>query len=463
MLENISYVYILIKLEIGMRNKLFSFNILISLFFILIFATSVSAECGCGSGIECNGGVGCVFDVCLGACMSGSGERCGGSPIAYCKSGLQCVNKVCKPQGVLGTSCVTNVDCDSGLYCDLFTCKSKKSVGGSCTADWACESGLFCVDFSCQERGDSTEKCVGIGQGSCESGLVCDVYGECRHDAPLIGELCDKSNPVVPTCSEDLFCNVLRCDSTRKTGEECFDSVDCEEDLECRICLSENCNFNSQCFPKPSDEIIDKDECLSIYSSIVHESSKDEKETRTFGTGSVAVVGVGATTELGTIYGDDGRYGCYLSYCSGGELSAGISSYSTVGLYDSYDAFISGSKSLSGSTGIGEFVSISTAQVFDNAGDTVGTQDSFGFGVGLSPPVSAGYYSCNSIIRTVIEPSGIIDKIDETPEDNSTVNLGVPLMGEPLVGDPVLGEPVLEPVSENLIDMFFDWLKNLYN
>ena len=54
---------------------------------------------------------------------------------------------------------------------------------------------------------------------------------------------------------------------------------------------------------------------------------------------------------------------------------------------------------------MGEFVSVSTSQVFNAAGNFVGTQDSFGFGAGLSPPLSGGYYTCNSVMRTVIKPS----------------------------------------------------------
>ncbi len=495
--------------------------------FILMMAGTAIAECGCGKGIECKGGVECVFGVCLGACMSGSGERCGGSPVAYCKSGLDCVSGKCKTKGSLGTGCATNSNCNSGLYCDLFKCKNKKGEGGSCSADWVCKSGLecmtftcqnpgaegsscttnaecdsglycelfkcekkkdageycgiadyecktdlVCVDFYCEKKGDSKDRCIGIGQGSCKSGLVCDFYGECRHDPPLVGEVCDKKNPIVPVCAEGLFCNILRCDEGRKAGEQCFASGDCVSGLECKMCLSENCNYASQCFPQPGHEIIDKTACLAVYSKSTHKTAKDGEITMNFGAGSAATVGVGATDEIGTVYGQDGRYGCYLSYCTGGEISVGISDFATVGIYNSYDAFTNGATYTTQSAGVGEFVSISTSQVFDRAGNLAGTQDNLSFGAGVAPPLTAGYYSCNTVVRTVIDSS------DSTPDDeepdstspttpNTTPGLGdppiapptlgippiaPPTLGDPLTAPPLLGDPLTNPQISTMTD-----------
>ena len=513
----------------------------LGLIFVLILSGGVSAACGCGKGIQCTGGAGCVFDICLGACMSGSGERCGGSPIAYCKSGLDCVKGKCKSEGSSGTRCGTNKDCDSGLYCDLFTCKNEKSAGGSCSANWVCKTGLkclaltcqdpgaegsscttnaqcdsgkycelfkcqnkkgvgeycgiadyecksdlTCVDFYCAEKGDSKDRCVGIGQGSCKSGLVCDFYGECRHDPPLAGEICDKTNPVVPVCAKDLFCNILRCDEKRKAGEQCFASKDCSSGLECRVCLSKNCNYASQCFPQPSDKLIDKAKCLSMYSSSIHKEAKEKGKTMNFGAGSAVTVGVGATDEVGTVYGQDGRYGCYLSYCTGGEVSAGISDFATVGFYNSYDAFIRGSSSTTESAGVGEFVSVSTSQVFDSKGKLVGSQDSFSFGAGAAPPLSVGYYNCNSVLRTVIEPAGV------TPSDVVINNNGDKTTGPQDVNSLLIDPPNITSIDagqnnnthtevnknnsdsnsniitqvltggNNLVSGFINWLKSIF-
>ncbi|MFH0860154.1 MAG: HYR domain-containing protein [Candidatus Altiarchaeota archaeon] len=310
----------------------------------------------------------------------------------------------CQVPGVEGSSCGTNSDCNSGLYCELFTCQKKKGVGGYCgIADYECQSGLVCKDFYCQERGSAGDSCIGIGQGTCKSGLVCDFYGECRHDPSHEGELCDKTNPLVPTCASGLFCNILRCEERRKAGEECYASGDCASGLECRACFVEGCDYPSQCFPEPSHDSIDEDSCLAMYSSKTHKSAKDGAVTMNFGGGSAATVGVGATDEVGTVYGQDGRYGCYLSYCTGGEASIGISDFATVGFYNSYDDFEDASVNFVQSAGVGDFVSISTAQAFNQDGELMGTQDSFGFGIGLAPPLSVGYYTCNTILRTVID------------------------------------------------------------
>ncbi len=442
--------------------------------------TSCGKDSDCNSGLFCDWQFRCKNRLSEGSTCSDDGD---------CKSGLKCLALTCQKPGVEGSSCTTNAECNSGLYCDLFKCKAKKGVGGSCSADWVCKSGLVCLDLSCQEQGNSKERCFGIGQGSCKSGLVCDFYGECRHDPPLTGEICDKTNPVVPICAKGLFCNILRCEERRKAGEQCFASGDCASGLECRICLSKNCDYASQCFPQPSNKIIDEAACLAMYSSSTHKTAKNGGITMNFGAGSAASVGVGATDESGTVYGQDGSYGCYLSYCTGGEISAGISDFATVGLYNSYEAFISGATNTVQSAGIGEFASVSTSQVFDTAGNLVGTQDSFGFGVGLSPPLSGGYYTCNSVVRTVIKPSG--DKTSGTASSTPSVTVSSTPSGTALSDPPRImpsdtdessGQPVQPDseqdsnkenssvstptehiiVEEGIIPKFIDWLMGLF-
>jgi len=401
-----------------MKRIFFVFTLFIGVLFFLSLMGTVNADC-CPRATVCDGY--CSSGVCwksktswsLGKCLLEKGDPCGAGSaygIYSCGWGTKCDNPLgsgkCRSAGSVGTSCANDSSCNSGLFCDWqFRCKNRLSEGSICSDDKDCKSGLVCLDLSCQKPGDSTDRCFGIGQGSCGSGLVCDFYGECRHDPPLTGEICDKSNPIVPVCAKDLFCNILRCKERKKAGERCFASGDCVSGLECRLCLSKNCDYSSQCFPQPSNKIIDKEDCLAMYSSTTHKVAKKNGVAMNFGAGSAATIGAGATDEVGTVYGPDGSYGCYLSYCTGGELSVGISDSATVGLYNSYEAFLSGASNTVQSAGIGEFVSVSTSQVFNSDGKLVGTQDSFGFGVGLSPPLSAGYYTCNTIVRTVIEPN----------------------------------------------------------
>ena len=55
----------------------------------------------------------------------------------------------------------------------------------------------------CTLRGDAGDSCSGLGQGTCLSGLVCDVRGECRHSPPRLGEPCGIGVP----CASGLACS----------------------------------------------------------------------------------------------------------------------------------------------------------------------------------------------------------------------------------------------------------------
>ena len=136
-----------------------------------------------------------------------------------------------------------------------------------------------------------------------------------------------------------------------------------------------------------------------------------------------AGVGVSAV-ESGTVYGPDGKFGCYLTECIGVETNAGISAYATVGLTLSYDDF-KGEALVSVQT-VGGVVSFSTAQVFSLDGNLVGTSDSVSLGVSVFP-ITAGFYNCNTIVDTV----GVLD--DTTGGTGGGIGQLIPVSNEPPV------------------------------
>lgn len=102
----------------------------------------------------------------------------------------------------------------------------------------------------------STESCVGVGQGTCEDGLLCDFLGECRHPVPEKGEICGVLEPCAET-PEDIAYNPLdsatwdqangsltcvsgRCVTKRGPRQACDSLVanSCADDL---LCVSGEC------------------------------------------------------------------------------------------------------------------------------------------------------------------------------------------------------------------------------
>ena len=167
----------------------------------------------CGIGVSCASGLTCSADV-GGRCYTPgqAGDSCSGIGQGSCASGLVCdANRTCRhdpPQ--LGEPC---------------------GIGVSCAGDLACSSP---VAGTCEARGQAGDGCIGIGQGTCASGLVCDALLECRHSPPEFGEPCG----VGVSCAGDLACSspvAGRCESRGQAGDFCYGigQGTCESGLVC--------------------------------------------------------------------------------------------------------------------------------------------------------------------------------------------------------------------------------------
>jgi hypothetical protein len=199
-----------------------------------------------------------------------------------------------------------------------------------------------------------------------------------------------------------------------------------------------------QCFPRAGHEIFPADLCLSLYSPAVHSLAvNDLNLTLSIGAGSSASVVAGASDEIGVVYGNDGSYGCYLTFCAGAVTAAGIADFVALGFTASYADFAGASVAVVESVGIGEGVSLSfsTSQVFSQGGlfdpaALTGTQDALSIEVGVSLPLSGAIFQCNTIVDTVktLAPAGV---------------LAMPLPGGAPKPKPTLAAAVL-PVSRSV-------------
>lgn len=140
----------------------------------------------CDDGDACTEGTACDAD---GSCT-------GGAPLT-CEDGDACTTDACDPASGCtfaideGAACDDGAFCSTGDYCDL---------SGACVAEPTCIDGDPCTADSCDEEG-----------ASC-------------HFEPLVGALCDDTNP----CTSEDLCGVDGCEGTALAdGTPCDDAGGC--------------------------------------------------------------------------------------------------------------------------------------------------------------------------------------------------------------------------------------------
>jgi cysteine-rich repeat protein len=342
----------------------------------------------CGTGVSCISSLGCSADI-GGRCEERdvAGEVCSGAGQGSCQSGLVCdLDRHCRhdpPQ--LGEPCGLGVSCISSLGCSA-------EIGGVC-----------------EERDKAGEVCSGFGQGSCQSGLVCDALRVCRSDPPAVDQPCGIGVP----CAADLFCQAGtgRCKRLKTVGEGCSAFNQCRPELSCEPCFSERCDYPLQCFPNSNEGAITEQQCLALYDPAVHQTARDLGLARTMTAGDGISAVIAESQGFGVAYEAGDRYGCFTELCVGVNLDISVSAFVSLGFYDRFDSIGGSDTAFVQEVGLpGDLVSFSTSQIFErrsldpfDLGALTGTEDAFSIGVSPDPiPVSAGVYACETVLDTVI-------------------------------------------------------------
>lgn len=410
----------------------------------------------CASGLVCDGST-----LKCAHTPREEGEGCGAAD--WCASGLWCDSGYCAKQGQAGDSCnlLSAYSCAEGLECDGSTSKcahTPRQEGEGCgVADW-CADGLWCNAGECAKQGQAGDSCSLLSAYSCAEGLECDgSTSKCANTPREEGQGCGFADPcnlltlycsdpaagtcyarksagedcslLVPNmCAEDLECdgstskcaNVPReegqgcgladpcaseyfctspiagiCKEKYGAGQQCAESWECKDGLDCRL----SSDMVSRCYPQEGHEKFDRETCLAYRNPGVAEDVKASGSAQTYGYGSAAAVGIGASDQVGVIYGSDGRFGCFLSTCIGGESNAGIKDYAAMGVYDSYDAARGSATAIVEEAG--EIITFSTSQVLDQSGTYIGAENAVSVGVSVLP-ISAGVYVCNTVVDTFL-------------------------------------------------------------
>ena len=410
----------------------------------------------CGTGVPCAGDLTCsaivggvceargqgtdpCFGIGQGSCASGLlcdvlGEcrHVPGQLGEYCGTGVNCISSLgcsaevagrCEPRDVAGETCsgLGQGSCQAGLLCDANrTCRhDPPELGEPCGTGVSCIASLGCsaeIGGVCEPRDAAGEVCSGVGQGSCEAGLVCDFLRVCRHDPPAANEPCGIGVP----CAAGLFCQpgAQRCRVSKTVGEGCSAFNQCREGLSCEPCFTEGCDYPLQCFPNANEGAISEQACRTLYSPALHQAAKNLNLGMTWGAGNSLTAGVSESQQFGVAYGTDGRYGCFTELCGGVDIDVEISHFVCVGFHTDFDAVGGSSFEIVEEAEIAGVVNFSTSQVFPitsftpppfQLGPLNGTTDCVALGV--SPdlglwPVSAGGYVCETVLDTVIGEVG---------------------------------------------------------
>jgi cysteine-rich repeat protein len=349
------------------------------------------------------------------------GEPCGVG--VACAGDLACSSPVagrCEFRGQAGDFCygIGQGTCEAGLVCDanLHCRHDPPERGEPCGIGVPCAGSLVCsadIAGTCGDRGGSGDSCSGVGQGSCEAGLVCGVLRECRHDPPQLDETC---GPFVP-CADGLFCQggTQRCKEYKTVGEGCSAFNLCKPGLACDPCFTSSCDYPLQCFPNANNGAIDEQTCRTLYSPGLHQTAYDLGLATTWAAGDGFAVGVGEAQEFGVAYAPDGTYGCFTTLCVGVSIDVSISAFVSVGFYTGWDVIAGSSTAFVEGAGAG-VVSFSTSQIyarnsldpFDIVGfplDPIGTEDQLA--LTISPddiviPFNPGVYACETVLDPVI-------------------------------------------------------------
>lgn len=243
------------------------------------------------------------------------------------------------------------------------------------------------------------------------------------------------------------------CRKKKEVGESCDPVFDpCLPNLQCRAVGFENALIKYACFADVQ-ESISTGECNALYSRLTHDAAIAEHTTLNFGVGFSASAGADNSDERGVVYGRDGCYGCYKTFCAGVSLGAGVSIYAAVGASDvdvqcdpndasciSFDG-VGCTESLDVSTGI-ELLGLSTGFVQAGAcGDQfdelkqVGAFDAVELGVGVSPIVNPGLAECTTQVKVTscLDNNGNV----ETAENSPPVLTAIPFLNQECNGFPI--------------------------
>lgn len=310
--------------------------------------------------------------------------------------------------------------CDGGLEPDPLTglCQTPRGPGDSCGPAAPCGSGLLCdplAGFVCVAPAGPDESCL---TRSCREDLVCTAQLRCSHQPGLDGESCD----LVNRCAEGHFCDGINdgiagavfgtCRAYTKPGERCVPNTTgidaCVPGTSCQLFVDDD-SAVFRCAVAGSGNPIPPAACRAFYSPAKRAEAISRGVALTVGSGVETASGIGQSSEVGVTYGEDGRYGCHFSTCTGLNLDVGAEAFTALGFYDAFTSVPGFSFVAVEEAQVAGVVNFATMQVFERSDATdvtpgvfIGTADALSLGTPTNPfPFAGGALLCTTNLREI--------------------------------------------------------------
>jgi hypothetical protein len=214
------------------------------------------------------------------------------------------------------------------------------------------------------------------------------------------------------------------------------------------------------CFPRGEPTLYDDQTCLGFHSPALGRAAIDAGITMSYGFGSALAAGVAGSYQMGTVYGQDGSYGCFLSTCVGAIIDVQIGSFVCVGFYTSYADFDGPGIAIVEEAGEG--LAFSTSQVLGPSGALVGTEDCLSIQASLAP-ITAGVFDCDTVVNapsvstptttSTTLPAGVTTTTATSTTSTTLPALTVPHLLDALAAtlpDPITAEGPQKRLAEKL-------------
>ncbi len=307
-----------------------------------------------------------------------------------------CGTEIVRDAAICGTQVVADAtQCGTTTVTSVAQCGTRTVTSAAqCGVD-VIASGLDCVARLAQGKSCESPKTCKVA-ATCNVANRCEVAAECS-----IAKECN----IAASCEIANTCDVQICKQTAPGGQCTPLLAECDiEGFSCQVSADAEV---FRCLPNYDKDLAVQDEavCRALFVDGMSDMAREAGNTLAFSAGSSASVGVRGSIEVGTVYGEDGEYGCFVATCEGFETDIQISDFANLGAYVNWEAFAGESQTFTFGASIPEIeIGVSTTSVLDAQFETyIGQVDSVSLGLGVAP-AQASYAACTTTVFQVENP-----------------------------------------------------------
>jgi hypothetical protein len=239
----------------------------------------------------------------------------------------------------------------------------------------------------------------GSSPKSCQVDATCDIPATCE-----IAASCEIANEceVDLSCEIPKSCAIERC-SQATPGGACLPGLaECDsEGFSCQLSADQDV---FRCLPNYASDMNVAEEavCAPLFDANLSAFARSTNKAHSYSAGVAGSVVAASSTEVGTVYGENGEFGCFVSTCVGAQTDVSIAQFTTFGVFTGWSDFAGNAKVIGagGSLPIIELGVSSMSVVSSDYSKYLGQLDSLSLGVGVVP-VALGYLSCNTTVYQV--------------------------------------------------------------